>query len=146
MEARIAGDSICSRDCSVMRHASRIMTIQRYLSPAARACVGATLRTQSSRTQGFADSPWATRCCPLRGLHQLRWWDSRARILRNLLHNSVSCSIFPVLSPIFSGRTPTRSSSARYRLVIGVPDGYTMCRPGLRLPSPRPASSTGRSS
>ena len=36
------------------------------------------------------------------------------------LRQSVRCSICPVLSPTFSACTPTRSSSVRYRFVIGV--------------------------
>src|SRR4029078_13191407 len=38
---------------------------------AAAHCVG--LRRCGLRTQGFADSPWATRCRPLRGLATLRF-------------------------------------------------------------------------
>src|SRR4029079_7094769 len=41
------------------------------LSPTSWACVAAALRCCRVATQGFADSPWATCCRPLRGLASL---------------------------------------------------------------------------
>ncbi len=57
--------------------------------------------------------------------------------------DSTLSSSRPVLSPMRSSRTPSVSSSVRWRLASGVSLGYRMCRPPFRWPDAPPARSSG---